>query len=164
MGCPRRRAAFPNCTILSAVRPSQSAYPSAKVRLIELFLYSLDELFVMKMAAKIHFYHKIHSSQSSIITSLSAVKLGPTPAGVRDTIKSGTPNTQKLAKGSLQRHQAACQQKVARAEERDPSHPRADKRPRILAKHAATQARHHKQKKDTEKGTVNAEEERRILE
>ena len=27
----------------------------------------------MKMAAKIHFYHKIHSSQSSIITSLSAI-------------------------------------------------------------------------------------------
>jgi hypothetical protein len=94
----------------------------------------------------------------------AGVKLDPTPAGVRDTIKSGTPNAQKLATRSLQRHQKACQQKVARAEERDPSHPRADKRPRILAKHAVTQARHHKQKKETEKETVNAEEERRILE
>ena len=74
LGCPRRRTAFPNCIILSAVRPSQSAYPSAKVRLIEFFLYSLDELLVMKMAAKILFYHKIHSSQSSIITSLSAIQ------------------------------------------------------------------------------------------
>lgn len=45
------------------------------------------------------------------------VELPPTPAGLREQLSSDSPNTRKEAKRLMQRHQKACQQKVARAEE-----------------------------------------------
>ena len=42
--------------------------------------------------------------------------LAPTPAGVREAIDGGSPNTLREGKRKLQRHQKACQQKVDRAE------------------------------------------------
>ena len=45
------------------------------------------------------------------------VELPPTPAGLREQLTSDSPNTRKEAKRRMQRHQKACQQKVARAEE-----------------------------------------------
>ena len=48
------------------------------------------------------------------------VELPPTPSGVREAIRAGSPSTRQHAKRQLQRHQKACQQKVARAEERNP--------------------------------------------
>ena len=47
------------------------------------------------------------------------VELPPTPAGLREQLTSDSPNTRKEAKRRMQRHQKACQQKVARAEEND---------------------------------------------
>ena len=62
------------------------------------------------------------SSPSSITSNLSSgfssVILPPIPAGVREVAKPGTPVAQREARRKLQRHQQACQQRVASAEEK----------------------------------------------
>ena len=50
--------------------------------------------------------------------AFSSVILPPTPAGVREAAKPGTPVSQREARRKLQRHQQACQQRVVSAEEK----------------------------------------------
>ena len=81
-----------------------------------------------------------------------AVKVGvvlpPTPSGVREATKSGTPVAQREARRKLQRHQQACQQRVASAEEKaDVGCSVSGVAARHRALHAANQARHHARKK-----------------
>ena len=76
------------------------------------------------------------------------VQLPPTPSGVREAIQSGSPIAKETARKVLQRHQKACHQKVARAEEsqQNEEYGGTTKYARHHAEHASTQARYRKRK------------------